>query len=232
MIAVVTGGCQGLGLDFTKELLNRGYEVIATYLTSEKKAQKLALEYPNLKVKKCDITNEEDVINLFKEIPNIDLLINNAALAMDNNYENKSFAEFMSIVTVNLGGTYLVTKEAVSKLKENSIIINISSNNSINNNSPLSMDYDASKAGINLLTKDFAEALENLKIKVVAVAPGWIATPAVLDMNPIFLKEEMAKTNQRELINPELLVKKIINEMTFYENGSVNLIEEINGGLL
>ena len=73
------------------------------------------------------------------------------------------------------------------------------------------MDYDASKAGINILTLDYAEALKENSTKVIAIAPGWINTESIREMNPHFLKEELKKSNQEKLIDPDLLARKIID---------------------
>lgn len=223
MKALVTGGCSGLGLNFTKELLNRGYEVIAIYNTSEIKAQELMNEFSNLKCIKCDIRDEDSLSNIVKNIDKVDLLINNASIAIDNDYENKSYSEFMEVVSVNVGGTFNVIKY-VSKIMDKGIIINISSDNTVGNNSPLSMDYDASKAGINLLTLNFSEVLNS---KVVAYLPGWIATDSISNMNPDYLKEQLDKNEQSELLDPELLVKEILNDVVNQESGSLIPIKEI-----
>lgn len=228
MLGVVTGGCQGLGKSLTIELLNRGYEVVATYLTSEEEASEMENMYDKLTCVKCDVTKQEEVGKLFFNLDDVDLVINNAAIAKDNEYFDKSLDEFMEVVKVNLGGTFIVSRFAATRLKIGGTIINISSNNTLGNNSPLSMDYDASKAGVNLLTKDYAEALKSLNVKVIAVAPGWIGTNAVLEMNPEFLKKEMEKVKQKELIDPEKLASKIIDLVDEdIETGSIIEIKEV-----
>lgn len=223
MKALVTGGCSGLGKYFTEELLNRGYQVYALYNTSDASANEMMNKYSNLKCIKCDIKDELRVSEVMDEIGNIDLLINNASIAIDNNYIDKSYQEFMEVLGVNVGGTFNVIKYA-SKYMNEGIIINISSDNTIGNNSPLSMDYDASKAGINLLTLNFSEVLNS---KVIAYLPGWIATDAVKEMNPDYLKEQLDKNNQSELIDPEILVKEILDDSVNQESGSLIPIKEV-----
>lgn len=228
MVAVVTGGCKGLGKAFTLNLLNRGYKVYAIYNTSEESAFKLESEYSNLKCIKCDITDEESVAKFFYDIGDVDLLINNAAIAIDNEYFDKSLDEFMMVVKTNLGGTFNVSKIAAKHMKTNGSIINISSNNTLGNHNKISMDYDASKAGVNLLTLDFAEALKLNNIKVIAVAPGWINTESVQEMNPIYLKDEMIKSNQKKLLDPTLLADRIIDlGLSDIQSGSIIEIKEI-----
>lgn len=229
MKAVITGGCSGLGLAFSKFLIARGYFVFALYNTSVDNALKLENEFENIKCIKCDITNEEEIKNVIDSIDEIDLLINNAGIAIDNDYQNKSKQEFMKVIETNLGGTFLVTKYALSKLNSKGIIINISSNNAIDNYNPISMDYDASKAGINMLTKNFSLILEDLNKnnKIIAVCPGWILTDSVKEMNPLFLEQEMKKNNQNKIIIPNELVEYIINHLEDYQNGEIVIIKEV-----
>jgi len=220
MNAVVTGGCKGLGLSFTKELVRRGYHVYALYNSSIHAAESLASD--DITTIHCDITNEEEII---KSLPdNIDLLINNAGLAADNLYQDKTKEEFMRVLEVNVCGTFLMIKHSIPKLTKDAVIVNISSDNSIDGNSIYSMDYDASKAGINLLTKDFAMALEH---KIVSICPGWINTEEVQKMSPIFLNQEMARNHQTRLIDPDQLASIILDGIPEYTTGSIVEIKEI-----
>ncbi len=226
MRAVVTGGVKGLGKAFTLELLNREYEVIATYLTSEKEAKELESKYENLKCIKCDVTNQAEVSKFFWEMDDLDILINNAAVAKDENWLFKSLDNFMEVVKVNLGGVFIVSRYAATRMMGGTII-NISSNNTLGYHNPISMDYDASKAGVNMLTKDFADALKELDIKVVAIAPGWIDTEAIKEADPKYIEAELARGEQSELIAPNLLAKKILDDMPNYKSGDIIEIKEV-----
>lgn len=224
MVAVVTGGCKGLGEYFTKYLLSLGYKVYALYNKSIDEAYLLEKEYDNLRCIKCDIRDENAVDNTFFNIDKIDILINNAGISLDNDYREKTGKEFLSVLETNVVGTFLVTKYAIPKMSENGIIINISSNNSLDNYNPISMDYDASKSSVNMLTKDFSLVTDK---KIVAYAPGWIRTSEVMKMNPEFLKTEMSKVNQKKIIDPEELVKYIIEDVDKRDSGSIVEVKEL-----
>lgn len=225
MIAVVTGGCSGLGRCFTEYLVSIGYKVYALYNSSVDNALEMEEKYENVRCVKCDIRKEDEVEKVFFNIDNIDLLINNAAICIDNSYVDKTKKEFMAVLETNVVGTFLAIKNAIDKLNKNGIIINISSNNALGNYSPLSMDYDASKAGINMLTKDFSLVLDDKKI--VSICPGWIKTNAVMEMNQDYLKEEMAKVNQSKLIEPNELAKYIVDKIEDFNNGEIIEIKEL-----
>ena len=224
MKALVTGGCSGLGLFFTEELLRRGYEVIALYNTSFDNAKMLSEKYANLECIECDVTDEIRVKEIMDSIDSLDLIINNAALAIDNEFNDKSYSEFMKVLSVNVGGVFNIIKYG-SKRMSDGVIINISSDNTLGNNSVLSMDYDASKAGVNMLTINFSEALPN--IKVLAYAPGWIATDAVKEMNPSYLNEQLKKNEQEELLDPKMLVNMILDDYKFQDSGSIIPVKEV-----
>lgn len=231
MKALVTGGCKGLGLAFTRELLRRGYEVTATYLTSEDEAKKMAKDYANLECLKCDVRDELSVSSLFSRdnATCFDLVIHNAAIAMDNPWELKSLDEFMEVIRVNLGGTFVLDRLAIKALAPGGVIINISSNNTLGYHNPLSMDYDASKAGVNMLTKDFAIVLEDLGFaqKIVAIAPGWINTEAIRQADPTYIAEELIKGDQKTLLDPDDLAREIIDNIPTYKSGDIVEIKEV-----
>lgn len=226
MNALVTGGCKGLGASFTKELLNRGYKVYALYNKSVDAALELEKEFDNVRCIKCDIKNESEVESVLFNINDIDILINNAGIAIDNEYKDKTKKEFMSVLETNVVGTFLVTKYALSNMTKSGVIVNISSNNALNGNTKYSMDYDASKAGVNMLTKDFALVINEEKNcdKIISICPGWINTEEVMKMNPNFLKEELIKCKQYELLDKDKLAKYVIDNLSSYKNGEIREI--------
>lgn len=225
MKAVVSGGCSGLGLYFTEELLKRGYKVYALYHKSVDNALELEDKYENVKCIKCDISNESEVENLFFNLDDIDLLINNAGIAIDNDYQNKSKKEFMKVLEVNLVGTFLMIKYGINNLKKGTIV-NISSNNALDKYNELSMDYDASKCGINSITKNFSTVTNN---KIVSICPGWINTNSIKGMNPEYLKECLKKDNQKELIEPDKLVNNILNNLESFNTGDIIEMSDNDG---
>ena len=224
MVALVTGGCSGLGKCFTEELLSRGYKVYALYNTSDESAMKMSDDNNRLECIKCDIRNEELVQGIISKIDKIDIVINNAAIAIDNDFNDKTYNEFMEVMSTNVGGMFNIIKYASRKMSDG-VIINISSDNTLGNHNPLSVDYDASKAAVNMLTVSLSDILTN--IKVVAYAPGWIDTPSIKGMNPKYLEGELARVNQSKLIDPVILVKAILDDVEYQSSGSIIPISEV-----
>ena len=160
---------------------------------------------------KCDIKKEKDIKNLFKIIKKkyhkIDVLVNLAAYYQDNDMYDKSKKEFMDVLEVNLVGTFLMCKYA-SSLMDFGVIVNMSSTDATDTFNPLSMDYCASKAGIENLTKTLAMRLKN--IRVCALAPNYVNTESAMAMDPEFLKSELERIGQKELLRKEDVALKII----------------------
>lgn len=213
--ALITGASSDIGIAITKKLASMGYNVIIHYFKNKDAALSLEKEIiHSYSVKtlviSADISNENEITNMFSTIqsifPQLDILINNTGIAMDNDIYDKTKNEFLKVLEVNLLGTFLVTKE-VTKSMNNGIIINISSTDGIDTYNDLSMDYCASKAGINSLTKTLAMRFPN--IKVIALAPNWVKTKSVLDMDPVFLEQELIRIGQKELITTDEVANKV-----------------------
>lgn len=200
MICLVTGSSRGLGKEIIKKFASEGFEVIINYNKSEKDSYKLADEIGSkARVIKCDISNEEEVRDMFDQIDHLDVLINNAAIADDKDPLEKSALEFNRVLHTNLTGTFLVTKYAIEKMGNGSIV-NISSTNGIDTYYPESIDYDASKAGIISLTHNFAKYLSDIRVN--CICPDWIDTEMNKDMDEIY----KAKIN---FIKPDVLASLV-----------------------
>lgn len=208
MNVLVTGSSRGLGKEIVKVFAKNGINVIINYNKSEKKALELQKELKtkvNVKVIKCDISNEEEVKKMFEGIDHLDYLINNAAIANDKDPLEKTAEEFNKIIHTNLTGTFLVTKYALEKMDSGSIV-NISSTNAIDTNYPESIDYDASKAGVISLTHNFAKYL--CDIRVNCICPDWIDT----EMNQEMAADYRKKINFIKAEDLALLVYKVATD--------------------
>ena len=233
---LITGSANGIGASIAKEFAKNKYNVIINYNTSKDEALTLKSELEkkyNVDVLaiKCDISNELEVIsminNAINHFKNIDVLINNAALSLDNEIMDKTKEEFLRVLEVNVVGTFLVTKEVIRKSKIKTII-NISSTDSVDTYSALNIDYSSSKAGVNILTKTFALKYPN--IKIYAVMPNWVDSSSVLNMNKEYLKSEMQRIGQKKLISKEIVSKKVyelVNNNDNLNSGAIIRIDEV-----
>lgn len=233
---LVTGSSIGLGASIIKKYASMGYNTVITYNSHKDEAIELQKEINDKYnteslVIKCDISKEEDIENLKNEIISkfnkLDVLVNNASIAIDTTFSDKTKENYMKILEVNLVGTFLVSKIMSTIMNDNSSIINISSTNGIDTYYEYSLDYDSSKAGIINLSHNLANYLSP-KIRVNTICPGWINTPMNKDMDAEFRKQEEDKILLKRFAEPNEianLVCFISSEDASYINDSVIRID-------
>ncbi len=202
-VVLITGAGRGIGAAIAEKLASNGYHLILNYLTSEKETKLLQKRLEEIYAIKAiciqaDISKEEDVQNMvaiaLQAFEKIDVLVNNAGIAIDTLYENKTVDNFRKTLDVNLIGTFLVSKYVGDHMyeKKKGTIINIASTNGIDEYFPMCLDYDASKAGVISLTHNLSLQYAPY-IRVNAIAPGWVATEnemRELDQEYITLEQE------------------------------------------
>lgn len=235
-VVLVTGAAKSLGRQIAYDFAKNGATVIINYNNSVEKAKELKNEidkkYNDSYLIKADISNESEVKSMFEEIKKvfsrIDIVVNNAGIAIDSFIEDKDSIEFKKVLDVNLLGTYLVSKYAKELLSTNSSIINISSDNALRGYTE-SVDYDASKAGIISLTKNFAKYLSP-NTRVNAVLPGWIDT----EMNSNLTKEQRRIYENKSLLKRFASPDEISNVVLFLASDKSSYVNStcvlVNGG--
>lgn len=235
---LITGASKGIGRETAIYFAKHNYNVVINYLTNEKEALKLkAIIEKNYNVSsmiiKADVSNEIEVKNMLDKViekfKTIDVLVNNAGIAIDTTFEDKTVDNFNKTLNINLIGTFLVSKYAsyYMKKQEKAAIVNVSSTNSIDSYYPYSMDYDASKAGVNLLTKNLAVELAP-SIRVNAVAPGWVNTDMNKSLDKNYIKEEEEKIALGRFAEPSEIAKVIYflaSDDASYINGSIIVVD-------
>ncbi len=179
MRALVTGGTRGIGLAVCRLLSQKGYAVTALYFSDEAAAERARGELPAVTFLRADVADEADVAEVFKALPSLDLLVNNAGIAHFAQVQDVQFSDYERVMNVNFGGTFLCTKYAVPKmLGRGGAIVNVSSVWGQTGGSCESV-YSASKGAVIAFTKALAKELAPSGITVNCVCPGVIET----DMN-------------------------------------------------
>lgn len=232
-VVLVTGASRGLGAAIAKLFLENGDIVYLNYNQSEVKAVEIAHKYENAKLVKCDVSQEDEIKAMIEKIKNeegkLNVIINNAAIAIDTTLEDKTKKNFQTILDVNLIGPFLVSKYA-RKIMDKGSIINISSNSAIDANYPFGLDYDASKAGLISLTHNLAiEFAPNIRVN--AVAPGWMNTDMNIELDQDYIKEECDHILLNRFGDPKEVAKVVFflaSDDASYINNSVI---RVDGGL-
>lgn len=165
--AIVTGGAGLIGTGVVETLLESGW-IVACFDIEESTTKARHIH--------CDVSDETSVAQAFKQLgwDGLELLVNNAGIAGPNNgpIHELSLANWRKVTDSHLTGAFLMTRAAVPLMGEGSSIVNMVSTRAFMSE-PNTEAYAASKGGLVALTHALAVSL-GPKIRVNAIAPGWI----------------------------------------------------------
>lgn len=184
-VAIVTGGCRGIGKSIVERFASEGAQVYAfDYIIPESGSMIIEnnTETINVNCIQCDVTKENSVNSAFefvlKQAGKIDFLINNAGITRDNIVFRLSEEDWDAVLQTNLKGAFLCSKVASRQMmsQRNGRIINMGSYVGSSGNAGQT-NYSASKAGLIGFTKSLAKELGSRNILVNLIAPGFVITP-------------------------------------------------------
>ncbi len=183
-VALVTGGTHGIGMAIAKILGAAGAKICVNG-TSEKNLQSARAEYKKAGLDaytlKFDVSREEEVDEgigkIEKEVGEIDILVNNAAVIKRIPILDMPVTDFKKVIDVNLVAPFIVSKRVVPGMvkKRNGKIINLCSMMSVYGRNSVSA-YAAAKGGLKLLTANMTCEWAKYNIQINGIGPGYIAT--------------------------------------------------------
>lgn len=214
---LITGETRGIGEAISREFAKKGYNLIINYVNSKEKAEKLKNELEekyniNVLTVQADLADEKAIKNMvdkaIDKFSKIDVLVNNAGIIIDKEFEEKTIEDWKQTLNINLIAPFILTKLIGKEMVKNKsgAIINISSINGINTYHPSSVDYDASKSGLISLTFDSAVEFSPY-VRVNCIAPGWVDTEMNKDLSEDYVKEEIERILVRRFGRPEEIAK-------------------------
>lgn len=237
---LITGGTRGIGEAISREFAKKGYNLIINYVNSKEKAVKLKNELEekyniNVLTVQADLADEKEIKNMvdiaLNKFGKIDVLVNNAGIIIDKEFEEKTIEDWKQTLNINLIAPFILTKLIGKEMVKNKsgAIINISSINGINTYHPSSVDYDASKSGLISLTFDSAVEFSPY-VRVNCIAPGWVDTEMNKDLSEDYVKEEIKRILVRRFGRPEEIAKVV----TFLASDDASFINstviKVDGG--
>jgi NAD(P)-dependent dehydrogenase (short-subunit alcohol dehydrogenase family) len=184
--SIVTGGANGLGKAMAKALAQAGSNLVIADINF-KEAQRTADELQEEGIEtfavQTDVTSEQQVDDMVHQVLErfnaIDVLFNNAGICMHIKAEEMRFDDWHKVININLNGVFIVSK-AVGKVmiqQKKGSIVNISSMTGVLVPIPqCQVSYNASKAGVIMLTKSLAVEWAQHNIRVNTIAPGFMKT--------------------------------------------------------
>ena len=244
-IVLITGSSRGIGKATALLFAKEGANIVLNYHISEIEPDAL----DNVKsvmndteksgaetiIIEADVSNEDQVKKMIDEtiskFGRIDILVNNAGVVFDVPFKERTVEQWKSTLGINLIGTFLCSKYASRHMPNGGRIVNISSTNGIDSFSTESIDYDASKAGVIILTRNLAKELAP-NILVNSVAPGWVNTSMNKNLPKDFVEEETAKIYLKRFAEPEEIAKAVLffaSEDAGYITGSTLKVDGGHG---
>lgn len=181
---IVTGGGRGIGAAIARAFASEGASVVVTDKDAE--SAKVVAQRIDGQSMRLDVSLEDDWAELAHAFPSCDVLVNNAGVTgfeearRPHDPENASLADWRAVHAVNLDGTFLGCRYAISAMREGRAgsIINISSRSGLVG-IPAAAAYASSKAAVRNHTKSVALycAEQGLNIRCNSIHPAAILTP-------------------------------------------------------
>jgi len=239
MVALVTGAAQGIGAACARRLAQDG-AALALWDVDDERGQALAQSLTQAGRRAlylhCDVSNKAEVESALAatlaEFGRVHGLVNNAGIFRAADFLDISEADWDAVLGVNLKGAFLVGQAVARHMASHGggAIVHMSSVNATLA-IPNIASYNASKGGINQLTRAMALALVDHGIRVNAVAPGTIATE--LARAAVLTSEEasariMSRTPMRRLGEPEEVAEVVaflLSDAASYMTGEIVVVD-------
>ncbi len=240
-VAIITGGANGLGKATALLFSEHGAKVVIVDVNHEAGGKVVTEIIKNggiASFEKTDISKSTEVNEMLERVvakyDGIDILINNAGILADARLVKMTEEQWDRVININLKGVFLCGQAAAKAMieKENGgVIINTSSVVGIYGNFGQS-NYVATKAGVIGMTKTWARELGKYKIRVNAVAPGFMKTEIIKDMPEKVIEMMKEKVYLKRMGEPEDIANAFLylaSDMGKYVNGTVL---SVDGGVV
>ncbi|MEB3355452.1 MAG: SDR family oxidoreductase [Synechococcales bacterium] len=193
---VITGASRGIGLEYCRQLQNRGDEVIAVCRSTSDELSTLGIRVES----GIDVTQDEAVADLARRLQGdrIDVLINNAGIIKSDSLSNLNFDHIRQQFEVNALGALRVTRALLPRLRKGAKVVMMTSRmGSIEDNTSGGYyGYRMSKAAMSMLGKSLANDLRDRGVAVAILHPGMVST-RMTDFSGISTEESVKNLIQR-----------------------------------
>lgn len=237
-VAIVTGGSGGIGRAVAERLAADGMSVVVHYAGNADRADEVVKAVAgrggSAVAMRADVAEPDQVSALFEETARhfggIDVVVNTAGVMLLAPLAELDWADFDRMQRTNVRGTFVVSREAATRLRAGGALVNFSSS-IVRLATPTYGAYAATKAAVEALTPILARELRGRDVTVNAVAPGPTATPLFLDGKDRRTVDRLAAMPPLERLGrPEDIAATVaflagpgrwVNGQTIYTNGGI-----------
>ncbi len=225
---LISGVSRGIGRAICQQLVSEGFKVFGTYNSGIDEAKALKKEMRDqIELFQVNFAERQQTLEFINKVKNVlfDAIVNNAGMIDFEDFEDFDFGIWDKTLEVNLTAPLLIAQGLRKNIREGGAIVNIASTDGLNGTFS-SMSYAASKAALINLTKGLSNNFGPHKVRVNAIAPGWIDT----DMTTKASVEAATLTPLERNGNPDEIAKVVsflISNNASFINGS-NVI--VDGG--
>jgi 3-oxoacyl-[acyl-carrier protein] reductase len=176
--AFITGGSRGIGRAIARHLARAGGRVVLHYHRNREAAESIANEVSGAQLVQADLRSTEKIDQMVRSLADmqLDILINNAGLWGFTPLGSTPLENLEAMLDVNVKAVFWLTQALLPRLREGARIVNLSSIAGRIGRAGGRSVYGASKAAVDAFTRNWALELAPRKIRVNAVAPGYIDT--------------------------------------------------------
>lgn len=212
-VAVVTGGTRGIGAAISKMLHSFGYNVAATYAGNDKAANEFSVKY-GVSVYKFDASDydacEAGINEIEKDLGPVDVLVNNAGITRDAFLHKMTPKKWNDVIATNLTSVFNMTHQVIGGMRDRKFgrIVSISSINGLSG-AMGQTNYSAAKAGIIGFSKSLALEVAGKGVTVNVVAPGYIDTDMLKNIDASILDKIIAKIPVKKLGNADGIARLV-----------------------
>lgn len=182
-VALVTGGTRGIGLGIARALAEAGARVVVSARTDPGGTEALAAEGLEVEFRPADLLEagaaDALVEGVARDHGRLDILVNNAGVADHGATEDFDDARLHRLMGLNFDAVFRASRAAIAPMRAQGggVMLNIGSiSGTISNIPQKQAAYNASKAAVHMLSKSLASDLAGDRIRVNAIAPGYIDT--------------------------------------------------------